>query len=59
MREDALPAFYLRLSVADGDKEESDSIENQRKLLLGYIGKMPDFGGSDIMPVAEIGRAHV
>ena len=54
MREDALPAFYLRLSVADGDKEESDSIENQRKLLLGYIGKMPDFGGSDIMPVADV-----
>ena len=54
MREDALPAFYLRLSVADGDKKESDSIENQRKLLLRYIGKMPEFGGSDIMEVPDV-----
>ena len=42
-------AFYLRLSLADGDlgkdgKDESNSIENQRILLQNYmqITKMPD-----------------
>lgn len=35
-------AFYLRLSMADGDlgkdnKDESNSIENQRELLKSYI----------------------
>ena len=28
---------YLRLSLEDGDKEESDSIANQRNLLDYYI----------------------
>jgi len=32
-------ALYLRLSKEDGDKEESDSIKNQRELLLSYIHK--------------------
>ena len=27
-------AIYIRLSREDGDKEESDSVGNQRKLLL-------------------------
>ena len=42
-------AFYLRLSLADGDlgkdgTDESNSIENQRILLQNYmqITKMPD-----------------
>lgn len=36
-------ALYLRLSKEDGDKEESDSIANQRGLLLSYIQKnLPD-----------------
>ena len=36
-------ALYLRLSKEDGDKEESDSIANQRGLLLSHIGKnLPD-----------------
>lgn len=30
-------AFYIRLSKEDGDKEESDSIGNQRKMLMEYI----------------------
>lgn len=30
-------AIYIRLSKEDGDKEESDSIGNQRKLLTEYI----------------------
>lgn len=30
-------AFYIRLSREDGDKEESDSVSNQKKLLTGYM----------------------
>lgn len=41
-------ANYLRLSKADGDlgdndKDESNSIENQRILLQNYINSQPDF----------------
>lgn len=32
-------AVYIRLSREDGDKEESDSVGNQRKLLTEYIAK--------------------
>ncbi len=32
-------AVYIRLSREDGDKEESDSIVNQRKLLLDYVNR--------------------
>ena len=36
-------ALYLRLSKEDGDKIESDSIANQRGLLLSHIEKnLPD-----------------
>ena len=36
-------ALYLRLSKEDGDKEESDSITNQRELLLSYVQRnLPD-----------------
>lgn len=35
-------AAYIRLSREDGDKEESDSIANQRKLLNRYIEHAPD-----------------
>lgn len=46
---------YLRLSLADeavskGTKDESDSIENQRKLLNGYLTAHPELNG----PVEEI-----
>jgi DNA invertase Pin-like site-specific DNA recombinase len=34
--------IYLRLSKDDGDKEESDSIANQRALILDYVKSMPD-----------------
>ena len=30
-------AAYIRLSKEDGDKEESDSVKNQKTLLLNYI----------------------
>lgn len=36
-------AVYIRLSREDGDKEESDSIGNQRKLLTEYIAGKEDF----------------
>lgn len=31
--------MYIRLSREDGDKEESDSVGNQKKLLMEYISK--------------------
>jgi DNA invertase Pin-like site-specific DNA recombinase len=34
--------IYLRLSNEDGDKEESDSIGNQRALILDFLKSMPD-----------------
>lgn len=41
-------ALYIRLSREDGDKEESDSVGNQRKLLLEYIERHEDFILKDI-----------
>ena len=40
-------ALYIRLSREDGDKEESDSVANQRKLLMNFMDEHPDveFGG--------------
>ena len=34
--------LYLRLSKEDGDKEESDSISNQRALILDFLKTQPD-----------------
>ncbi|MDD3279136.1 MAG: recombinase family protein [Lachnospiraceae bacterium] len=41
-------AVYIRLSREDGDKEESDSVGNQRKLLTEYIGKKEEFVLHDV-----------
>lgn len=41
-------ALYIRLSREDGDKEESDSVGNQRKLLLEYMEKKEDCVLKDI-----------
>lgn len=41
-------ALYIRLSREDGDKEESDSVANQRKLLLDYIEDNEEFILKDI-----------
>lgn len=41
-------AVYIRLSREDGDKEESDSVGNQRKLLTEYISKKDNFILHDI-----------
>ena len=35
-------AIYIKLSREDGDKEESDSVGNQKKLLTEYISKHDD-----------------
>ena len=37
-----MAALYLRLSKEDGDKEESDSIANQRALGMDFIGRNSD-----------------
>lgn len=49
-----LPAFYLRLSKADGDKDESNSIENQRNILKRHISRMEDFGGSKVVDNVDV-----
>lgn len=36
-------AVYIRLSREDGDKEESDSVGNQKKLLTEYVAQREDF----------------
>ena len=41
-------ALYLRLSREDGDKIESDSIANQRKIIDRYLAKNPDLQIYDI-----------
>ena len=34
---------YIRLSKEDGDKEESDSVANQKKLLTGFLTGKEEF----------------
>jgi site-specific DNA recombinase len=41
-------AVYIRLSREDGDKEESDSVGNQRKLLTEYIGEKEELVLHDV-----------
>lgn len=41
-------ALYIRLSREDGDKEESDSVSNQRKLLIEYIENKQEFVLKDV-----------
>ncbi len=36
-------AEYIRLSREDGDKAESDSVGNQRKLIRDYVRSSDDF----------------
>ena len=47
MEQRPLPtALYCRLSREDGDRMESDSIGNQRKLLEEYIENHPDLAAT-------------
>lgn len=41
-------ALYLRLSRDDGDKNESNSITNQRNILTSYVEQIPEFKIHDI-----------
>lgn len=41
-------ALYIRLSREDGDKEESDSVVNQKKILTGYLKDQPDISFYDL-----------
>lgn len=43
MREKYKVAKYIRLSLADGDNRESESVENQRDLLDNYVSKSDEF----------------
>ncbi|MFR3766978.1 MAG: recombinase family protein [Blautia sp.] len=41
-------ALYIRLSREDGDKEESDSVVNQKKILTGYLKDQSDIRYYDL-----------
>ena len=43
-----MPALYLRLSREDGDKAESDSIQNQRALLAEFAASQADMAAPRI-----------
>lgn len=43
-------AIYLRLSLSDGENGESNSISNQRELIMNYIASSADFAD---MPLTE------
>lgn len=47
--------YYLRLSIEDGDKEESDSIGNQRKQILEYIKQDSELCSWDIKEFCDDG----
>ncbi len=42
-------AIYGRLSEADGDKSESDSIKGQRDLLMDFVSNHPELSGSKVL----------
>lgn len=49
-------ALYMRLSREDDDvKDESNSISNQRKLLLGFLKKRQEFADSPIVQYVDDG----
>ena len=55
-------AKYIRLSSADeaarfGEKEESNSIVNQRRLLDGYIAASPEFAGWRVLEFQDDGKS--
>lgn len=54
-------ALYMRLSKedrkADGDglgKDESNSIRNQRKLLLGFLKRRREFAGDPVVQYVDM-----
>lgn len=51
-------ALYMRLSREDEngfEKDESNSISNQRKLLLGFLKKKPEFADSAAVQYVDDG----
>lgn len=53
-------ALYMRLSKEDNDvRDESNSITNQRKLLLGFMKKKQEFADSSIAQYIEMKIAYL
>lgn len=55
-------AIYLRISSEDadlrtGEKDESESISNQRSLLREYVSSHADLSGSEILEFATTAGA--
>ena len=40
-------ALYIRLSREDGDKIESDSVVNQKRILENFVASQPDIELAD------------
>lgn len=48
-------ALYLRLSLEDDSSKESDSIANQRQLLMSFIATQPQLRGRDYIEIVDDG----
>jgi len=46
-------ALYIRLSEADGDKPESDSVKGQRDLLTAFVSTHPELSGSKVLTFVD------
>ncbi len=51
-------AEYVRISKDEGDKAESDSIKNQKKLIDNYIKGKTDFSVYDIYIDEKVSEAQ-
>ena len=48
-------AIYLRISKRDKEEKESNSIQNQRSLLVQFIQNQSEFNGCDILEFSDDG----
>lgn len=59
MKQNDCIAIYLRLSKEDGEKEESNSIGNQRSLLCQFIKNQKEFDNCKIVEFSEMKIANL
>ncbi len=48
-------AMYLRISLDDNNRDESNSIANQRSLLCAYVGANPELAGREVLEFVDDG----
>ena len=59
MRDDYTIALYIRLSAEDENEGESNSVKNQRDLLIDFVKKNPDFSGCPLLEFSDDGYSGV